>query len=340
MASIRGRTLARALWSRPQPSMTQSFLRPIKPLNSTPTQQTRTHSVSADELSHFSGLASSWWDPMGPSRILHLMNPLRHEFIASCLAEGTPEATPDATAASLHYLDIGCGGGIFAESLARTIPAPHNPAPTPTRAASMTAIDPSTDLINMAREHARMDPAVHAHLQEGRFRYLNTTLEEVLDSKTGPVSSSSSSSQAQYDIVTLFEVLEHIDPQTSTPLGFLSNCLRAVKPGGWLVGSTISRTLPSFLLNQVIAEAPWPIGVVPRGTHEWSKFVNPPEVKGWLQEGLMRAADSGTVRGGAEQVDGMQWKCVGAIYIPGFGWKMVPGSEDYGNYFWAVRKGI
>jgi polyprenyldihydroxybenzoate methyltransferase/3-demethylubiquinol 3-O-methyltransferase len=206
----------------------------------------------------------------------------------------------------------------------------------------MTAVDPSTDLIKMAREHARMDPAVHAHLQDGRFRYLNTTLEDVLASGTGPVTSTSGSENptAQYDIVTLFEVLEHIDPQTSTPLSFLSNCLRALKPGGWLIGSTISRTLPSWILNQVIAEAPWPIGVVPRGTHEWSKFVNPPEVKGWLQEGLMRGADTATVHGGSAQAQGMQWKCVGAVYIPGFGWKIVPGSEDYGNYFWAVRKAL
>ncbi|CAG7943572.1 unnamed protein product [Penicillium olsonii] len=337
MASLRGRTLARALLSTKQLRPTITSL--TSPMN--PTHQTRTHtSVSADELSHFSGLASSWWDPMGPSRILHLMNPLRHEFIASCLSEGTTEANPDPTSANLHYLDIGCGGGIFAESLARTIPStPQSQAPTPTRAASMTAVDPSTDLINMAREHARMDPAVHAHLQDGRFRYLNTTLEDVLESKTGPVVEQAQA-QAQYDVVTLFEVLEHIDPKTSSPLGFLSNCLRALKPGGWLIGSTISRTLPSFILNQVIAEAPWPIGVVPRGTHEWSKFVNPPEVKGWLQEGLMRAADTPTARGGAEQVKGMQWKCVGAIYIPGFGWKMVPGSEDYGNYFWAVRKDV
>ncbi|KAJ5353781.1 hypothetical protein N7541_006345 [Penicillium brevicompactum] len=337
MASIRGRALARAL--RPSKQLTNlstPFQTPQKPNLS----QTRTHtSVSADELSHFSGLASSWWDPMGPSRILHLMNPLRHEFIASCLAEGTTEQNPDPTSAALHYLDIGCGGGIFAESLARTIPTtPQSAAPTPTRAASMTAVDPSTDLINMAREHAR--------LIRPRFRYLNTTLEDVLASKTGPVSASASAStstsetSAQFDVVTLFEVLEHIDPKTSSPLSFLSNCLRALKPGGWLIGSTISRTLPSFILNQVIAEAPWPIGVVPRGTHEWSKFVNPPEVKSWLQEGLMRAADTGVVRGGAEQVKGMQWKCVGAIYIPGFGWKMVPGSEDYGNYFWAVRKGV
>lgn len=283
---------------------------------------------------------------MGPSRILHLMNPLRHEFIAECLAESPPPTSPDAqtssssTPANLHYLDIGCGGGIFAESLARTIPVdPSAAAPTPTRAASMTAVDPSTNLIQIARDHARMDPTVDAHLRSGKFRYLNTTLEDVLATETPSAEPSSQPSHPQFDMVTLFEVIEHIDPTTTSPQAFLANCLRALKPGGWLVGSTISRTFPSWILNQVIAEAPWPIGVVPRGTHEWSKFVNPPELHSWAQEGLMRAADTGVTRGGPGALDGMRWKCVGAIYVPGLGWKLVPGSEDWGNYFWAVRKG-
>lgn len=282
---------------------------------------------------------------MGPSRILHLMNPLRHEFIASCLADSPPPPSDTQSASSksssnLHYLDIGCGGGIFAESLARTIPLdPSAPAPTPTRAASMTAIDPTTTLIQIAKKHARMDPTVDAHLRSGKFRYLNTTLEDVLASESESPATSQAS-HPQFDIVTLFEVIEHIDPKTTTPQAFLANCLRAVKPGGWLIGSTISRTLPSFLLNQVIAEAPWPIGVVPRGTHEWSKFVNPPELHAWAQEGLMRAADSGVVRAGPSALDDMRWKCIGTIYVPGLGWKMVPGSEDWGNYFWAVKRGL
>lgn len=273
------------------------------------------------------------------------MNPLRHEFIASCLAESPPPSSDTQSASSnpssdLHYLDIGCGGGIFAESLARTIPLdPSAPAPTPTRAASMTAIDPTTTLIQIAKKHARMDPTVDAHLRSGKFRYLNTTLEDVLASESESPATSQAS-HPQFDIVTLFEVIEHIDPKTTTPQAFLANCLRAVKPGGWLIGSTISRTLPSFLLNQVIAEAPWPIGVVPRGTHEWSKFVNPPELHAWAQEGLMRAADSGVVRAGPSVLDDMKWKCIGTIYVPGLGWKMVPGSEDWGNYFWAVKRGL
>ncbi|KAJ5094677.1 hypothetical protein N7456_010538 [Penicillium angulare] len=383
MPTIRPQSLPLRALRAPSTSRSQSqFSRQIKltpsvsPVASIPSkaqshQFLRNHttsSVSQDEVSHFSSLASSWWDPMGPSRILHLMNPLRHEFIASCLAESSPStdtqastststATATATAsppANLHYLDIGCGGGIFAESLARTIPLdPSNPAPTPTRAASMTAIDPTTDLIQIAKKHARLDPTVDSHLRSGKFRYLNTTLEDVLasESESNPGSTSTSTSTSsstssssvthpQFDIVTLFEVIEHIDPKTTTYQSFLEKCLSAVKPGGWLIGSTISRTFPSFLLNQVIAEAPWPIGVVPRGTHEWSKFVNPPELHGWAQEGLMRLADGGVTRAGSGALDGMLWKCVGAVYVPGFGWKMVPGSEDWGNYFWAVRRGV
>jgi 2-polyprenyl-6-hydroxyphenyl methylase/3-demethylubiquinone-9 3-methyltransferase len=278
------------------------------------------------------------------------MNPLRHEFIASCLSDSAPagSAVPQSsnpeTAANLDYLDIGCGGGIFAESLARTIPLDRAAsAPTPTRAASMTAIDPTTTLIQIARDHARMDPTVEAHMRSGRFQYLNTTLEDVLAGSTpasAPASSSSPTGHQQFDMVTLFEVIEHIDPTTTTPQAFLANCLRALKPGGWLIGSTISRTFPSWILNQVIAEAPWPIGVVPRGTHEWSKFVNPSELYSWAQEGLMRAADTNVTRAGPAALDGMRWKCVGTIYVPGLGWKIVPGSEDWGNYFWAVKKGI
>jgi len=313
-----------------------SFLR-TKTLHRFHSTTTAPSSVSADELSHFSALASSWWDPMGPSRVLHLMNPLRHEFIASCLAEGPPAHDQQQQAeqgqANLHYLDVGCGGGIFAESLARTIPSTGNKTVTPTRAASITALDPSSTLIQIAREHARTDPTVDTHLHTGRFNYQNRTLEDLIESTT-------TGEKKQFDIVTLFEVLEHIDPSTSSPLAFLTNCLHLVKPGGWLVGSTIARSFPSFLVNQVIAEAPWPIGVVPRGTHEWSKFVNPDEVKAWVQEGLIRGRDRAAEKAGSEALQGSMWKCEGVMYFPGLGWKIVKGSEDWGNYFWAVRKGV
>ncbi|EEH36657.1 hexaprenyldihydroxybenzoate methyltransferase [Paracoccidioides lutzii Pb01] len=356
-------------------------------------------SVSTDELTHFSSLASSWWDPLGPSRILHLMNPLRHDFIASCIAESNPLSShnyetsdiltnssgANGTASTntnrgLRYLDIGCGGGIFAESLARTIPPlPHigtsansninqNLSPV-TQASSILAIDPSPVMIKIATSHARADPLVHSHLQSGRFKYENTTLEALLASNSpspastsasASASSSSSSSSSpslqqpsqppststststspssphlQFDIITLFEVLEHVNPHTSSPRSFIKQCLQLLQPGGWLIGSTIARTLPSYILNQVIAEAPWPIGVVPRGTHEWDKFVNEDELKRWAGKGL-REIDGSSDGGDGT---GMRWKCVGAIYFPGLGWKLIPGTERLGNYFWAVQRG-
>ncbi|EED24483.1 3-demethylubiquinone-9 3-methyltransferase [Talaromyces stipitatus ATCC 10500] len=297
----------------------------------TQTQILRHHfssSVSADELSHFSGLASSWWDPMGPSRVLHLMNPTRHDFIASCLTESEPQANNRQ----------GCGGGIFAESLARTLCSRNSGTEAlhpRTKAGSIVAIDPSTSLIKIARDHASNDPAVFEHLRSGAFRYENTTIESLS-------SSVATTQQRQddklFDVITLFEVIEHVDPHTSS--SFLTHCLKLLNPGGWLIGSTIARTIPSFIVNKMVAEAPWPIGVVPWGTHEWSKFVNANELRGWVEEGLMRAADGAAHRAGSEALQGMKWKVAGVVYVPGLGWNMVDGGEDWGNYFWAVQKRV
>lgn len=115
-------------------------------------------------------------------------------------------------------------------------------------------------------------------------------------------------------------------------------CLRHVRPGGWLIGSTIARTIPSYLVNKVVAEAPWPLGVVPRGTHEWSKFVNADEVRGWAEDGL-REEQALEAEDRRLDLSGTQWKCIGVVYFPGIGWKMMSGAEEYGNYFWAIRKG-
>ena len=286
---------------------------------------------------------------MGPSRVLHLMNPLRHDFIASCLADcppPPPSQEGERQGRGLHYLDVGCGGGIFAESMARTIPVDNDAATVSgsggssgfTTAASVTAVDPSHTLIQIAHSHARTDPKVDAHLRAGRFQYQNRTLEDLVLAQQ----ESGGRATRGYDVVTLFEVLEHVDPDpgASAPQNFLTNCLRLVKPGGWLIGSTIARTFPSWIVNQLIAEAPWPVGVVPRGTHEWAKFVNPGEVRGWVEEGLMRGLDGAARKAGpAEALAGMRWVCEGVVYFPGVGWKIMKGSEDWGNYFWAVRKG-
>src|SRR5271170_5650977 len=103
-------------------------------------------SVSQTEVSHFSRLASSWWDPYGPSRLLHLMNPLRHDFIRSCL-QTSPEAR--SSNQKYSYLDVGCGGGIFASSAARLSTTER-----------VTAIDPTHSVIRIAQTHQRSDPAL------------------------------------------------------------------------------------------------------------------------------------------------------------------------------------
>ncbi|KAI8935580.1 hypothetical protein NX059_008146 [Plenodomus lindquistii] len=254
--------------------------------------------VDPTEVTHFNALAGSWWDPHGPSRLLHLMNPLRHTFISSCLSSSSLSTPPPPSDKKLRYLDIGCGGGIFAESAARL---PHT--------TSVTAIDPTPEVLKIAEAHRRRDPMLTS--QPHRLNYINTSIESL------PLPSSPNEA---YDIVTLFEVLEHVN----SPGPFLSHILPHVKPGGWLVMSTIARTWTSWLVTNVLAEDV--LGIVPRGTHEWGKYVNESELRGWFkgQEGW----------GGG--VGGV--RTMGVVYVPGLGWREVRGGEDWGNYFIGVRR--
>lgn len=250
-------------------------------------------SIDLQEVSHFNALASSWWDPHGPSRLLHLMNPLRHDFINLC--RGSTSAPVTSEPHSLRYLDIGCGGGIFTESAAR-LPTTQ----------SVTGIDPSPEPLAIAKAHARRDPYLMS--PPGRLTYLNIGIEDL------PVPKSPTEA---YDIVSLFEVIEHVP----NPSAFLTNILPHVKPGGWLVLSTISRTWTSWLVTKVIAEAPL-VGVVPRGTHDWGKYIKEEEIRRWF-----------LTRGG--------WHCprvMGVVYVPGLGWREVQAAEKWGNYFFGIKK--
>ncbi|CAJ2505002.1 Uu.00g123960.m01.CDS01 [Anthostomella pinea] len=270
-------------------SFSTSTTRASPPPTSQPTDAAFT-TVSPDEVSHFNALASSWWDPQGPSRILHLMNPLRHDFIRSCRASVLDDPPPPST--GLKYLDVGCGGGIFAESAAR-LPS----------TASVTAIDPSPEVLSVAKAHARRDPALAEKLS-----YANTSIEQLPLPQTP---------QETFDVVSVFEVIEHV----SYPAEFLDRCTPFVKPGGWLVLSTIARTWTSWLTTNIMAEDV--LRIVPRGTHDWRKYINEEEMRRhFLQKRT----------GWAEP------RCMGVIYIPGFGWKEVSGSEKFGNYFFAVRR--
>lgn len=212
------------------------------------------------------------------------MNPLRHDFIRSGLGSS------NLADASLSYLDIGCGGGIFAESAARL--------PTTSR---VMAIDPSPSVLSVAQAHARKDPTL-----SGKLSYHQGSIESLelpRDESDG------------YDVVSLFEVIEHVD----TPAAFLDRVRPFVKPGGLLVMSTIARTWTSWLTTKLLAEDL--LRVVPRGTHDWNKYINPDE----LQQHLMdRGWDSP--------------RLLGVLYLPGLGWREVRGSEKVGNYFMSVRR--
>ena len=258
----------------------------IRRLHTSPTCQDKQSSVSADEVSHFNALAADWWSPYGSSRLLHLMNPLRHDFINSCRAISSSKQR-------LRYLDIGCGGGIFAESAAR-LPDTQ----------TVLGIDPTPGVLAVARNHARQDPLLH---QTGRLEYRQTPIEG-LDVPGSPAE--------QYDVVSMFEVIEHVE----RPSDFLKRVLPFVKPGGWIVGSTIARTWTSWITTKLVAEDI--LRIVPPGTHDWNKYLNENEIRAWFDKAP--GWDS--------------FRSQGVVYVPALGWKVVEGSEQYGNYFFAARK--
>lgn len=216
------------------------------------------------------------------------MNPLRHDFIRRCHAQEIRDPNQ-----KLRYLDVGCGGGIFAESAARRL-----------HTESMTAIDPTPEVIAVARRHQRHDPLL---LEKDRLTYLNIPIEDHHPEKL-------------YDVISVFEVVEHIQH----PSPFLSACLKRLKPGGWLVGSTIARTNTSWFTTKIMAEDV--LGIVPRGTHDWNQYIQPSEMKDWAK------------RESCLSTDPLSWQTMGVIYVPGVGWKEVKGSESWGNYFFGVKK--
>ena len=186
------------------------------------------------EIQKFSDLAHRWWDPTSEFRPLHEINPLRLEWINARVP-----------LAGKQVCDVGCGGGILAESIAK-------------KGATVTGIDLSEKALKVADLHS---------LESGiKVRYELTSAEELAAREAG-----------QYDVVTCMEMLEHVPD----PAAIVQACTKLVKPGGHIFFSTLNRNPKSYLFAIIGAE--YVLGLLPRGTHDYAKFITPAELSGFAR---------------------------------------------------------
>ncbi|MEG0923102.1 MAG: bifunctional 2-polyprenyl-6-hydroxyphenol methylase/3-demethylubiquinol 3-O-methyltransferase UbiG [Comamonas sp.] len=191
--------------------------------------------VDPAELAKFSDLAHHWWDTESEFKPLHQINPLRLEWINGI--------------APLHdrdVLDVGCGGGILADAMAR-------------KGAVVTGIDLATKSLRVAQLHA-------LEAETPRIRYEEVAVEALAERQP-----------ASFDVVTCMEMLEHVpDPES-----VVKACAELVKPGGWVFFSTLNRNVQSFA--QAIVAAEYLLNLLPRGTHEYAKMIKPSELAGFCR---------------------------------------------------------
>ncbi|WP_296445457.1 bifunctional 2-polyprenyl-6-hydroxyphenol methylase/3-demethylubiquinol 3-O-methyltransferase UbiG [Rhodoferax sp. UBA5149] len=196
-----------------------------------------TSTLNADpaELAKFSDLAHRWWDMDGEFRPLHQINPLRLDWINSlCPLKGQ------------QVLDVGCGGGILADSMARA-------------GAQVTGIDLAAKALRVAQLHA-------LEAQTPNVQYREVSVEALAEQQP-----------ASFDAVTCMEMLEHVPD----PASVVRACAALVKPGGWVFFSTLNRNPKSFLLAIVGAE--YVLNMLPRGTHEYAKMLRPSELASYCR---------------------------------------------------------
>jgi len=190
------------------------------------------------EIQKFSELAHRWWDPTSEFRPLHEINPLRLEWINARVP-----------LAGKKVCDVGCGGGILAESIAK-------------KGATVTGIDLSEKALKVADLHS---------LESGiKVRYELIAAEELATREAG-----------QYDVVTCMEMLEHVPD----PAAIVQACAKLVKPGGHIFFSTLNRNPKSYLFAIIGAE--YVLGLLPRGTHDYAKFITPAELSGFARTAVL-----------------------------------------------------
>jgi len=196
--------------------------------------------VSQREIENFSKDSTSWWDENGPFRPLHRLNPVRLSYIKDriCTHYGLDQRSLKPYS-GLKILDIGCGGGLVCEPMARL-------------GGTVTGIDADANAIEIAKLHAKQSGLA--------IDYNACATDDLIKSKK------------QFDVVLALEIVEHVaDVDT-----FVHHCVDLCKPGGLVIFSTLNRTPKSFLLGKVAAE--YILGWVPAGTHDWKKFLKPSEL--------------------------------------------------------------
>ena len=198
--------------------------------------------ASEAELKKFGALASRWWDPMGPQRALHELNPARLGYIMQRVA-----------LRGARVLDVGCGAGLLSEALAR-------------EGAQVSALDLAPELIDIAKLHL---------LESGL----------TIDYRLQSVESLADEFPASFDAISCMEMLEHVPDPSSV----LAACARLLKPGGRIFLSTLNRTPAAFALAIVGAE--YVARLLPKGTHQYERFIKPSELAAWLREAGLQLED-------------------------------------------------
>ena len=209
--------------------------------------------VDPAEVAKFEAMAAEWWDLEGKFKPLHMLNPCRLDYIcAQVAAEFGRDLAGDVPFKGLRVLDIGCGGGLLSEPMARL-------------GADVVGADAAERNIPVARVHAE---------QSGlQIDYRHTTAEAL------------AAAGEQFDVVLNMEVVEHVaDPQA-----YLTACQQLLKPGGLMICSTLNRNPKSFVMAIIGAE--WVMRWLPKGTHDWAKFITPDELYALIGKAGLRPVD-------------------------------------------------
>ena len=210
--------------------------------------------VNEDEIAKFEQVASQWWDLSGDFKPLHQINPLRVQFICQHMALQDKNTNTNEGLYNKQIIDVGCGGGILSESLAKL-------------GGDVTGIDMGTEPLNVAKLHA---------LETGlSINYQKITAEE-----------KALQNPETFDVVTCMEMLEHVPD----PASVIQACATLVKPGGLIFFSTLNKSIKSYLLAIVAAEKLFKL--VPDGTHDHDKFIRPSQLITWAESQDLKCIDA------------------------------------------------